>query len=102
MKIHKDDKVKIISGKDRGKISKVLAVLPKKNKVVVEGVHVVKKHVKPGTLSKEGGIVQIEKPIDVSNVMFYNEKTKKTERIGYKIENGKKIRIGITSKEEIK
>ena len=81
MKIRKDDKVKIISGKDRGKISKVLKVLKNENKVVVEGVNVVKKHVKPGVISKEGGIVSIEKPIDVSNVMYYHEQSKEAIKI---------------------
>ena len=102
MKIHKNDKVKILSGKDKGKIAKVLAAFPKKNKIIVEGVNIAKKHVKPGTLTKEGGIVSIEKPIDVSNVMYYNEKLKKTERVGYKIVDGKKVRIGKKSNEVIK
>ena len=80
MKIRKDDKVKIISGKDRGKISKVLKVLKNENKVVVEGVNVVKKHVKPGV-------------IDVSNVMYYHEQSKEAVKVGYKIIDGKKYRI---------
>ena len=93
MKIRKDDKVKIISGKDRGKISKVLKVLKNENKVVVEGVNVVKKHVKPGVISKEGGIVSIEKPIDVSNVMYYDDSSKKVVKVGYKLVDGKKYRV---------
>jgi large subunit ribosomal protein L24 len=93
MKIKKGDKVKVISGKDKGKIATVLKVLTERNKVVVEGVGIVKKHVKPGTISKEGGIVSIEKPIDVSNVMYYDEKSKKAIRIGYKLIEGKKYRI---------
>ena len=101
MKIRKGDKVKIISGKDKGKIAPVLKVLKDTNKVVVEGVGVVKKHVKPGAVSKEGGIVSIEKPIDVSNVMYYDEKINKTVRIGYKIVNGKKYRVSKESGEII-
>ena len=93
MKIRKDDKVKVISGKDRGKIAKVLRVLNADNKVVVEGVNVVKKHVKPGVVSKEGGIISIEKPIDVSDVMYYDEQSKETVKIGYKMIDGKKYRI---------
>jgi large subunit ribosomal protein L24 len=93
MKIKKGDKVKVISGKDKGKIAAVLKVLTERNKIVVEGVGIVKKHVKPGTVSKEGGIVSVEKAIDVSNVMYYDEKTKKTTRIGYKLIEGKKYRI---------
>ena len=93
MRIKKDDKVKVIVGKDRGKIAKVLKVINSENKVVVEGVNVVKKHVKPGAVSKEGGIISIEKPIDVSNVMYYDESSKKTVRIGYKVIDGKKYRV---------
>lgn len=93
MKIRKDDKVKIISGKDRGKVSKVLKVLKEKNKIVVEGVNVVKKHVKPGAVTKEGGIISIEKPIDVSNAMYYDESSKKAVKVGYKIIDGKKYRV---------
>jgi large subunit ribosomal protein L24 len=93
MRIKKDDKVKVIVGKDRGKIAKVLKVINSKNKIVVEGVNVVKKHVKPGAVSKEGGIISIEKPIDVSNVMYYDEASKKTTRVGYKIIDGKKYRV---------
>ncbi len=93
MKIKKDDKVKILSGKDKGKVALVLKVLKSDNKVVVEGVNMVKKHVKPGAVSKEGGIISIEKPIDVSNVMYYDEKSKKTVKVGYKIIDGKKYRV---------
>ncbi|MFZ2664464.1 MAG: 50S ribosomal protein L24 [Patescibacteria group bacterium] len=93
MKIKKGDKVKVISGKDKGKISSVLKVLSDKNQLVVEGVEIVKRHVKPGAVSKEGGIISVEKPIDASNVMYYDEKSKKTVRIGYKVVDGKKYRI---------
>lgn len=93
MKIKKGDKVKIISGKDKGKTGPVLVVLNKRNKVLVEGINIVKRHVKPGAVSKEGGIISVEKPIDVSNVMFLDEKEKKTSRIGYKIVDGKKKRF---------
>lgn len=93
MKIKEGDKVKVISGKDRGKTSTVLKVLRSENKIVVEGVNLVKRHVKPGTISKEGGIISIEKPIDVSNVMYYDEPSKQTTRIGYKVIDGKKYRV---------
>ena len=99
MKIKKGDKVKVISGKDRGKISTVLKVLLSANKIVVEKVNIVKRHVKPGTVSKEGGIVSVEKAIDVSNVMYYEEKRKQTTRIGYKIIDGKKYRVSKKSGE---
>ena len=74
MKIHKNDKVKVITGKDKGKEGKVLTVFKKKNKVLVEGINIVKKHVKPGTVSKEGGIISMEKPLDASNVMVVKGK----------------------------
>jgi large subunit ribosomal protein L24 len=95
MKINKNDKVKIITGKDKGKEGKVLKVLIKDDKIVVEGVNVVKKHVKPGSVgqNKEGGIVSIEKPISVSNVMYLDEESGQTVRLGYKIIDGKKYRI---------
>ena len=93
MKIKKDDKVKIISGKNKGKVAKVLKVLTDQNKIIVEGVNLVKRHVKPGKVSKEGGIISIEKPIDVSNVMYFEEKINKAVRIGYKVIKGKKYRI---------
>jgi large subunit ribosomal protein L24 len=93
MKIKTGDKVKVISGKDNGKISVVLKVLNAKNKVVVEGVNKVKKHIKPGKGNEQGGIIELEKPIDVSNVMFYNESLGKAVRIGYKFIDGKKYRV---------
>lgn len=99
MKIRKDDKVKVMTGKDKGKISKVLRVLNDKNKIVVEGVNVVKKHVKPGVISKEGGIISIEKPVDVSNVMYYDDSSKKVVKVGYKVVDGKKYRVSKESGE---
>lgn len=99
MKIRKDDKVKVMTGKDKGKISKVLRVLNDKNKIVVEGVSVVKKHVKPGVISKEGGIISIEKPVDVSNVMYYDDSSKKVVKVGYKVVDGKKYRVSKESGE---
>jgi len=93
MKIRINDKVKVMAGKDKGTIGTVLKVFTAKNKVVVEGVNKVKKHVKPGQVSEEGGIIDIEKPIHVSNVMYYDEATKETARIGFKFIDGKKYRM---------
>jgi large subunit ribosomal protein L24 len=93
MKIRKDDKVKILSGKDAGKQGKVLMVLKDSQKVVVEGVNIAKRHVKPGKISKEGGIIKIEKPISASNVMLICEKCGKAVRIGFSIVGDKKFRI---------
>jgi large subunit ribosomal protein L24 len=93
LKIKKGDKVKVISGKDKGKIGTVLKVVTATSKLLVEGINKVKKHVKPGVISKEGGIIQMEKPIFSSNVMYYDEKAKAPTRIGYKIVEGKKYRF---------
>src|SRR5687768_14452921 len=93
MKIQTGDKVKVISGKDKGKTGKVLKVYLDKNKVLVEGINIVKRHVKPGTVSKEGGIISIERPISVSNVMYFDEKAGAPVRLGTKIVDGKNYRI---------
>jgi large subunit ribosomal protein L24 len=86
------DKVIVITGKDRGKQGKITQVLKSENKVVVEGVNVFKKSVKPNGQTA-GSIVDKEMPIHASNVMIYDEKSKKGTRIGYtKDKNGKKIR----------
>lgn len=93
MKIKKGDKVMVIAGKDKGIIGDVLAVYPDKNQVVVEGVHVLKKHVKPSQANPEGGILSQEAPIDASNVMIYDTKAKKAGRVGYAMEKDEKVRI---------
>lgn len=82
MKVKSGDKVIVIAGKDRGKVSTVTRILAKKNQVVVEGVNIAKKHVKP-TEGSQGGIIEFEKPIDVSNIMLVCPKTEKPTRIGY-------------------
>ena len=87
------DKVVVISGKDKGKEGKITHVLRSENRVVVEGINIVKKHVK-GNGQQAGSINEIEAPINASNVMIIDPKTKKPTRIGHKIEkNGKKIRV---------
>ena len=93
MKIRKNDKVMVITGKEKGKIGKVLAVLKSKGKVLVEGINRVKRHVKPGTVDKKGGIISVERPLFVSNVMFYDDKTSKPSRLGYKKAEKKKLRF---------
>jgi len=100
MKIQKNDKVKVISGKDRGKTGTVLVVFPEKNKIVVEGINKAKKHVKPGAVSKEGGVISVERAIDVSNVMFL-DKNGKSVRLGFKIVDGKKYRISSKTKDVV-
>lgn len=93
MKIKKGDTVLIISSKDRGKKSKVLEVLPKKKRVIVEGVNLRKKHVRPKRMGEKGQIIERPSPISVSNVKLVCSKCGKATRIGYKIVEGKKFRI---------
>lgn len=102
MKIKTGDTVIVTSGQYKGKTGKVLETMPKKNKVVVEGVNILTKHVKPRGPQQPGGIVKEEGPIDISNVMFYDQKSGKGTRVGYKIEDGKKVRVAKASGEEIK
>ena len=79
MKVKVGDKVKILAGKDRGKEGKVLVTLKKKDKVVVEGINIVKKHMKPSQTNETGGILSVEAPIHVSNVkVIEGKETKKT------------------------
>ena len=93
-KIRRDDEVVVLAGKDKGKQGKVVRVLNSDDRVVVEGVNLVKKHQKPNPqLGEAGGIVEKEASIDVSNVAIYNSETGKADRVGFKIEDGKKLRI---------
>lgn len=95
------DKVVVISGKDKGKEGKITTILRKENKVVVEGVNVVKKHVKPNG-QNAGSIVEVEAPIHASNVMIIDPKTGKRTRIGHTIDKkGKKIRVAKKSNESL-
>ena len=92
MRIKKDDTVIALAGKDKGKTGKVLKAIPKKGKVIVEGVNIQTKHQKQ-TQKEAAEIKHQEGPIDASNVMYYDSKTKTPTRIGYKEENGKKVRV---------
>ena len=98
-KIKKGDTVKVIAGKDNGKEGKVLSVDPKNNKVVVEGVNVIKKHTKPSAANQNGGIITKEAAIDASNVMYVHKG--KATRLGFKMENDKKVRFAKTTGEVI-
>jgi large subunit ribosomal protein L24 len=92
--IRKNDKVKVISGKDKGKISKVLGVVRKKNRLLVENVNIVKRHTRPGAKNKQGGIVEGEAAIHWSNVMLMCSKCLAAVRIKIrKLEDGKKVRV---------
>ena len=90
-KIKKDDTVQIITGKDKGKTGKVLHVDVKKNRVVVEGCNMVTKHAKPSAANANGGRIEQEAPLDISNVMLVADG--KATRVGFKIEDGKKVRV---------
>ena len=91
MKIKKGDTVKVIAGKDNGKEGKVISVDRKNNRVLVEGVNIITKHMKPSAANQNGGIVQREAPIHISNVMYVHKG--KPTRIGFKMEKDKKVRF---------
>ena len=99
LKIKKGDTVKVITGKDKDKEGKVLAVNMKKNSVLVEGVNMVTKHQKPSAANAQGGIITKEAPINISNGMYLHKG--KPTRIGFKIENGKKVRVAKSTGETI-
>jgi large subunit ribosomal protein L24 len=93
-KIRRDDEVIVLAGKDKGKTGKVTKVLVEDSKVFVEGVNLIKKHQKPvPQLQQPGGIVEKEAPIHVSNVAILNPKTGKADRVGFRVEDGKKVRF---------
>lgn len=93
MKIKKGDQVLIISGKDKGRKAKVIEVFPKKERVVVEGINLKKKHMKPKKSGEKGQIIEIPGPFYISNVKIICPKCKKATRVGYKIEGKNKYRI---------
>ena len=99
LKIKKGDTVKVITGKDKGKEGKVISVDVKNGKVVVEGANMITKHAKPSQANPNGGIVQKEAPIDISNVMLVVKG--KATRVGFKMENGKKVRFAKSTGEVI-
>ncbi|HIW80294.1 MAG TPA: 50S ribosomal protein L24 [Candidatus Acetatifactor stercoripullorum] len=99
MKIKKGDTVKVIAGKDNNAEGKVLAVDAKKHKVLVEGVNMITKHSKPSQANPNGGIVKKEAPIDISNVMLVVKG--KPTRVGFRMENGKKVRFAKATGETI-
>ncbi|SIT87720.1 50S ribosomal protein L24 [Edaphobacillus lindanitolerans] len=102
MHVKKGDKVQVITGKDKGKTGVILAAFPKKDRVIVEGVNIVKKHTKPNQENPQGGIVSKEAAIHVSNVMLLDPKSGEPTRVSYKVgEDGKKVRIAKKSGEVI-
>ncbi|ADG04942.1 ribosomal protein L24 [Kyrpidia tusciae DSM 2912] len=100
MRIKKGDMVAVIAGKDKGKKGRVLAAYPKKQRVLVEGVNMVKRHMKPNPTYPQGGIISKEAPLHVSNVMIVDPKTGEPTRVGMKIlADGKKVRYAKKSGE---
>jgi large subunit ribosomal protein L24 len=101
MFIKTGDKVRVISGKDKGKEGTVTKTIASKDRVIVEGVNKVKKHTKASSTNPQGGIVDAEAPIHVSNVMLIDPSTNEPTRVGIKIEDGKKIRYSKKSQKAI-
>ncbi|WDL98930.1 50S ribosomal protein L24 [Alicyclobacillus sp. ALC3] len=100
--VKKGDKVVVIAGKDKNKSGRVLLVDPKASRVVVEGVNVVKRHTKPNAVSPEGGVIEKEAPIHVSNVALADPQSGKPTRVGMKVlEDGTKVRYAKKSGETI-
>ena len=99
MHVKKGDKVVVISGKDKGKQGVILTAFPKKDRVIVEGVNIIKKHTKPSQLNPQGGIFEKEAAIHVSNVMPLDPKTGEPTRVGRKVVDGKRVRYAKKSGE---
>lgn len=100
MKLKKEDNVIVIAGNSKGKTGKILKVFPKKNRVIVEGVNIRKRHTKPSQSNPQGGIIEKEAPIDASNVMILDPKSSEATRIGKKIiiddKTGKKRSVRVS------
>ena len=107
MKIRKDDHVRVISGKDKGKTGRVLRTIPERGRVVVEGMNVQKRHTRPRTLrdtqraQELGGIIETEGPIDVSNVMLIDPETNQPTRVAIKRDGNRRVRVAKKSGKEI-
>ncbi|WEG73385.1 50S ribosomal protein L24 [Vagococcus intermedius] len=93
MFVKKGDKVKVITGKDKNKEGVVLTAFPKQDRVIVEGVNMIKKHQKPSAAAPQGGIVETEASIHVSNVMVIDPSNGEPTRVGFKDIDGKKVRV---------
>ena len=100
MKIKKGDQVIVITGRDKGKTGEVTKAMPKESKVLVSGINLVKRHTKP-TQENAGGIISKEAPIHVSNVALIDPKDGKATRVGFKVEDGKKVRVAKATGEVI-
>ncbi len=100
-KIKKGDKVKVIAGSQKGKTGEVSAIITKTNRAVVEGINIIKKHMKPVN-NNPGGIVEMSAPIHISNLSLLDPKSNEPTRVGYKMEGGKKVRYSKKSGQIIK
>lgn len=101
MHVKKGDKVKLLSGKDKGKQGEILEADPKKERVLVEGVNMVKIHAQPSQENPQGGILNQEAPVHVSNVLPIDPKSGEPTRVGYEVKDGKKVRIAKKSGEPL-
>jgi large subunit ribosomal protein L24 len=101
VKIRKGDTIQITTGKDKGKTGKVLRIDVAKGRVWVERLNMVKRHQRPSQLHRQGGIIEKEAPLSISNVMYYDEKSGKPSRIGFRVEEGDKVRFAKRSGEVI-
>src|SRR5699024_2337602 len=101
MHVKKGDKVKVLSGKDREKQGTILEAYPKSERVLVEGINMTRKHAKPSQDNPQGGILNQEAPIHVSNVLPIDPKSGEPTRVGYEVQGGKKVRIAKKSGEAL-
>lgn len=101
MRVKKGDTVVVIAGKDKGKKGAVLKVFPKANRVLVEGVNVITKHQKPSAMNPQGGIINKEASLHISNVMPFDPETGKGARVRFEMKDGKKVRVSVKSGKEL-
>lgn len=102
MKVHRGDKVRIIAGKDKGREGIIDRVYTRQNKVLIMGINMYKKHMKKNEQFPQGGIVELPRSLDASKVMKISDSDKKTTRIGYVLEAGKKFRVERRTGERVK
>jgi large subunit ribosomal protein L24 len=101
MRVKKGDTVVVVAGKDKGKKGLVLNIDVKNDKVLVEGVNVITKHQKPSATNQQGGIINKEAPIHISNVMPFDSETGKGTRVKHEVKDGKKVRVSVKSGKDI-
>jgi large subunit ribosomal protein L24 len=101
LKIKKGDRVVVLSGKDKGKHGEVTRAMPKLGKVIVSGVNVATRHVKPSQADPQGGLKRVEAPLHVSKVAIEDPKTGKPTRVRFEVKDGKKVRVAVRSGETI-